>query len=397
MASLTVLVAVVLAYLAFALLRPLPSAIVTAAGRSASFPGRPPSLGWPDQGQAAVGVQGAGLIGSRGSGRSTPIASLAKVMTAYVVLRDHPLHAGGNGPVIELSPADVGVYRADSGAGQSVVAVQAGERLTERQALEALLLPSGNNIATLLAQWDAGSQRAFVAKMNVNARRLGLLHTHYVDASGVRAGTISTAGDQVRLAMRAMEFPVFRQIVAMPQASLPVAGRQHNLDGLLGQDGIVGIKTGTTSQAGGCFLFAARRRLAGRMVTVIGAVLHQLAGAKEPSLTAAFNATKAILAATQRVLVSRRVVQSGEALAWATAPWTDPVALRAAGSVSLIGWRELRIQMSIVVRRRPAVPITVGQNLAGVVIAAGEQRVSLRLLASRALAAPSLAWRLTHP
>lgn len=396
--SAVVVVALAFAYVAFALLRPLPLATVTAAGGAASVPGRPPSLGWPDQGQAAVGVERVGLIGSHGSARSVPIASLAKVMTAYVVLRDHPLPARGNGPVIEVSHADVSVYRADSAAGQSVVAVQAGERLTERQAMEALLLPSGNNIAALLARWDAGSQLAFVAKMNVAARRLGLLQTHYADASGVQAATISNARDQVRLAMQAMEVPAFRQIVALPQAVLPVDGRQRNLDGLLGQDGIIGIKTGTTSQAGGCFLFAASRRLAGRTVTVVGAVLGQHAGATHPSLlTAAFDATRTVLAATERVLVSRRMVRSGETLAFANAPWTNPVALRAAGSVSLTGWRGLRIQLSIVVPRQPTAPIAAGQNVAGVVLAAGTQRVTVPLLASRALPAPSVTWRLTNP
>jgi D-alanyl-D-alanine carboxypeptidase (penicillin-binding protein 5/6) len=98
--------------------------------------------------------------------RPVPIASLAKIMTAYVVLRDRPLIAGGQGPAIAVQPADVAAYARDSMQGQSVVRVVAGEKLTERQALEAMLIPSGNNIADLLARWDAGSQAAFAAKMN---------------------------------------------------------------------------------------------------------------------------------------------------------------------------------------------------------------------------------------
>lgn len=154
LAGLAVVVAA-LAYAAFALVRSVPATTVIPAARARVFAGRPLRLAWPRRGQAAVGVQGVGVIGSRGARRSTPIASLAKVMTAYVVLRDHPLRAAVGGPRITVTPADVAVYRADAAAGQSVVAVQAGERLTERQALEGLLLPSGNNIATLLARWDA--------------------------------------------------------------------------------------------------------------------------------------------------------------------------------------------------------------------------------------------------
>jgi D-alanyl-D-alanine carboxypeptidase (penicillin-binding protein 5/6) len=271
-------VAAAFAYIVFALVRSVPAVTVSPAAYSGAFAGRPARLAWPREGEAAVGVQSIGLIGSHGSGRPTPIASLAKVMAAYVALRDHPLHGDAGGPQIVVSRADVAVYQADAAAGQSVVAVQAGERLTERQALEGLLLPSGNNIATLLARWDAGSERVFVAKMNARARALGLLHTRYTDASGVQAGTVSTAVDQLALAIHAIELPAFRQIVAMGQTTLPVAGRQYNKDTLIGKSGIVGIKTGTTSQAGACFLFAARERLARRSTTVVGAVLHQPTG-----------------------------------------------------------------------------------------------------------------------
>jgi serine-type D-Ala-D-Ala carboxypeptidase (penicillin-binding protein 5/6) len=393
LAGLVVLAA--LAYGVFALLRSVPGTTVIPALRSGVFAGRS-RLAWPSHGEAAVGVEGVGLIGSRGSGRPTPIASIAKVMTAYVVLRDHPLHGRSGGPQITVRPADVAVYRADAAAGQSAVAVRAGERLTERQALEGLLLPSGNNIATLLANWDAGSGGAFVARMNARARALGLVHTRYTGASGVQASTMSTAGDQVRLAMRALEIPALRQTVAMAQAMLPVAGRQYNKDALLGNGGIVGIKTGTTSQAGGCFVFAAHEQLAGRSITVVGAVLHQVAGRAQLSMIeAAFHATTTLLASTRHVLVKRRVVRRGTTLAWMKTPWADRVALQAAGSASLVGWPGLRIHTTIAIAHH--VPVNAGQEIGTAVVAAGEQRDTVRLLTSRALPTASLAWRLAHP
>ena len=70
---------------------------VSSAMRSSAFTGRLLRLAWPRQDAAALGVQGVGLIGFHGSGRPTRIASIAKVMTAYVVLRKHPLH-GAVGP-----------------------------------------------------------------------------------------------------------------------------------------------------------------------------------------------------------------------------------------------------------------------------------------------------------
>jgi D-alanyl-D-alanine carboxypeptidase (penicillin-binding protein 5/6) len=326
----------------------------------------------------------------------TPIASIAKVMTADVVLRDHPLH--GDGPRIRVTPADVAVYRSDRAAGQSVVPVRAGERLTERQALEGLLLPSGNNIATLLAHWDAGSERAFVAKMNARAQALGLARTRYTGASGVQPSTVSTAGDQVRLGMQALEVPAFRQIVAMPQATLPVAGRQYNKNALLGRDGIIGIKTGTTSQAGGCFVFAAHQQLAGRSITVVGAVLHQAAGQAQPSMIdAAFRASTTLLGSTGGVVAKRPVIRHGATLAWLKAPWADQVPLRAARSVSLLGWPGLRVHTTIATAPHLHAPVSAGQEVATALIAAGDERVTVPLIASRALPGPSLAWRLAHP
>jgi hypothetical protein len=123
------------------------------------------------------------------------------------------------------------------------VTIAAGEPLTERQALQALLLPSANNIAAVLARWDTGSVARFVVRMNATARSLGVTYTRYTDPSGYDDATVSTAADQVRLVDRAMRLPVFASIVATPSASLPVAGTVHNTNTLLGHNGFVGVKT----------------------------------------------------------------------------------------------------------------------------------------------------------
>src|SRR6266487_1044764 len=83
--------------------------------------------------------------------------------------------------------------------GDSLVPVAAGERISERQALVALLLSSADNMAWILARWDAGSEGAFVARMNSTASRLGMTSTRYTDPSGLARTTVSTAADQVRL------------------------------------------------------------------------------------------------------------------------------------------------------------------------------------------------------
>src|SRR5207244_4989309 len=160
---------------------------------------------------------------------------------------------------ITLTDADVADTDRRAGQDESVVPVAAGEQLTELQALQALLLPSANNIAAVLARWDAGSTGQFVARMNATARSLGMTDTHYTDPSGYDDATVSTAADQVRIVDRAMRLPVFASIVATPSVTLPVAGTVHNTNRLLGYDGFVGVKTGSDDAAGGCFAFRAIR------------------------------------------------------------------------------------------------------------------------------------------
>jgi D-alanyl-D-alanine carboxypeptidase (penicillin-binding protein 5/6) len=229
---------------------------------------------WPADGQAGVRI-GQSQIHAGPNQHPAAIASVAKVMTAYLVLRDHPLRPGQDGPTITLTDADVADTDRRRRQHESVVSIAAGEQLTELQALQALLLPSANNIAAVLARWDAGSADRFVARMNATARSLGMTHTHYTDPSGYDDATVSTAADQVRIVDRAMRLPVFASIVATPSATLPVAGTVHNTNTRLGHNGFVGVKTGSTGAAGGCLAFRAIRWIDGKRTTITGVVLGQ--------------------------------------------------------------------------------------------------------------------------
>jgi D-alanyl-D-alanine carboxypeptidase (penicillin-binding protein 5/6) len=230
---------------------------------------------WPAYGQAAFVESGQSQIQSSPHQHPAPIASVSKVMTAYVVLRDHPLQVGEEGPAIRLTEADLADTGRRRAEGESVVPVAAREQLTELQALQALLVPSANNIAAVLARWDAGSVKAFVAEMNATAESLGMTETRYTDPSGFDDTTVSTASDQVRVVGRAMRLAVFASIVATPAVTLPVAGTVHNTDTLLGHGGFVGVKTGSDSSAGGCFAFGAIRQIDGTPTLITGVVLGQ--------------------------------------------------------------------------------------------------------------------------
>jgi D-alanyl-D-alanine carboxypeptidase (penicillin-binding protein 5/6) len=398
LAAAVVIVLLAVAYVVVQFVRPVPSVTASASTAAAktSMPGAPVSLAWPTQGEAAIGIEGGGVLGSSGAQTPTPLASVAKLMTAYLVLRAHPLQATASGPTITITPADVATYRQDRLAGDSVVAVRSGEKLSELQALEALLIPSGDNIAALLADWVAGSQPAFVAEMNATAGRLGLTDTHYTDASGVTPGTYSTATSQVKLAMIDMTMPAFRAIVDMAQVTLPVAGLQYNVNALVGKHQIIGVKTGYTTSAGGCFVFAAKTKLDGKPVTLVGAVLHQYGTTAQPSaLTETFDVTLTLLASADHALVRSTVVRRGEVLGTIHAPWTGSVALESTRDVAFTGLPGQRISTTVVLPDKVGAPLPARHPLGKVVVTLGAEQVTVPLVTARALPAVSLGWRLT--
>ncbi|MGO9976167.1 MAG: D-alanyl-D-alanine carboxypeptidase family protein [Solirubrobacteraceae bacterium] len=229
-------------------------------------------VGWPHSGQAAL-VIGNGPLAASPDQQPAPIASLAKVMTAYLTLERYPLDGAQDRFTITVDEAQAKDEAQDASHGQSEVAVQAGEQLTERQLLEALLIPSGNNIAPILAAQVAGSQTRFIAEMNAEARALGMDHTIYTDPSGFDRGTVSTAADQLRVFQRAINFPAFRQIVAMASVTLPVAGTLTNYNPMIAE-GYAG-KTESDSAAGGCLAFITQLTAGGRSQTAVGVVLRQ--------------------------------------------------------------------------------------------------------------------------
>jgi D-alanyl-D-alanine carboxypeptidase (penicillin-binding protein 5/6) len=222
---------------------------------------------WPTDGQASYALNGQ-VFSSPGQ-RPVPIASLAKVMTAYVAV--HRLNRSSH---LVVDADDVADTQRRKGRGESVVEVAKGEVLDRHQALSALLLPSANNIAAMLAQRVAGTRSDFVALMNQTARELGMTATTYTDPSGFAASTVSTARDQLLLLKAALRSPELTRVMGSTSAVLPVAGRVHNTNSLLGRNGFVAGKTGSTSAAGGCLAF----RVVRRGLVLDGAVLGQRGG-----------------------------------------------------------------------------------------------------------------------
>jgi serine-type D-Ala-D-Ala carboxypeptidase (penicillin-binding protein 5/6) len=201
-----------------------------------------------------------------------PMGSITKVMTALLVLK-----AGDLGQEIKVTKAAIRYVHKD---GASSAGLIAGDYLTARQLLEAMLLPSGCDAAYLLATAYGPGRAAFVAKMNAMAQSLGMTSTHFSWFDGMpyptETSTYSSPADLIRLGERAMRNSIFRSIVAQKKYRLPATHLHHSYlwyttDMLIGSyQGAIGIKTGDTKAAGNCLLFEARRD----GVTLIGVVLH---------------------------------------------------------------------------------------------------------------------------
>jgi D-alanyl-D-alanine carboxypeptidase (penicillin-binding protein 5/6) len=265
--------------------------------------------------------------------------------------------------------------------------------LTERQVLEALLVPSANNAADLLAEWDAGTIGRFVARINDEARRLGLNGTHYSDASGIQSSTISTATDQVRLAEHALSLPVFADIVSRREVVMPMAGRMSNYNTLLGLPGVVGVKTGSTPAAGGNVVFAARRRVHGSSVTVVGAVLGQRVG-DQPlrALAGALDSAQGLLRAVESEVRAQTVVGAGTVLGHLQASWGSGAQVYAGGPVNLL--LAPGSMPDAVLEPLRSYGWSAGTQVGRLLIRTGTEQVGVPLLLSRSLQDPSVTWRL---
>ncbi|ANS65912.1 D-alanyl-D-alanine carboxypeptidase [Streptomyces lincolnensis] len=325
--------------------RPLPAPeLQLTAEDGFTFDGGKVDIPWPADGQAALDVQGIGTFGSSGEQKPVPIASVAKVMTAYVILRDHPLKSGADGPKIKIDQA----AEDQSNAGQeSTVDVTAGDSISQREALESILIASANNVARLLARWDAGSEKAFVEKMNDAAADLGMKNTTYTDPSGLNNTTVSTAVDQVKLGKKAMEEPAFREVAAM-MSYIDYKGTKHdNWNRLVGYNNVVGIKTGTTTSALGNLVFAAKKDVNGETRRIVGAVVRQPAGGDDNTILGAalFESDKLIRAA-QDALRSETILKKGDVVGYVDDGLGGHTPVVLTKNVTAVGWAGLTVKLT---------------------------------------------------
>ncbi len=351
-------------------------------------------LTWPGVGQSAVGVVGTNILETHGSQTSAPTASTAKIITALNVLRAKPLKPGEQGPTLTLTPNDVAIYNAYVARGGSVVPVVAGEKVTEYQALEAMLLPSANNFADSLAIWAFGSLPAYATSANAYLAQNGLTGTHIGgDASGFAPTTTSTARDLVRLGEIVMQDPVLTGIVGQSSATgIPLTTSIKNVNFLLGTNNIIGIKTGNTDQAGGVYVSAAKATVNNKPVTIVTA----LVGA--PTLFDSLKDSLPLIQSAQANFQPVPVILADAIVGRYEQPWGGSLAANVSEGLSSTAWNGSSV--SATTKLNPLSADTeVGDPAGTVTLPAStlndEQTVTVSLRTPPTK--PSAWWRLTHP
>lgn len=372
---------------------PLPSAppsLTIALPRERDAPGF--AVPYPADGQAAVGIPLFGVREVSPHEVPVPIASLTKLMLAYVALHALPLHGDADGPSWTVTGQDAATYREDVATDQSSVRVVPGEVLDERQLLEGALIHSASNYADMLGELVAGTDERMVLEMNATARALGMTKTTYADVSGFDPRSVSTAADQLSLAFRLMGIEVFRSIVAMGAVTLPVAGLVGTYTPDLGKGGVVGVKSGFTSQAGGCDVMAREFGVGGRRVLVLAVVLGQRSAVR-PALAAAGHANLVLTAVLGRHLRGALVTLAHHAAG--AVGWPGHVVRVVATRTVLLPVFDLAPPSVVVtayaLSRRG---VTRGEVVARVVVTSGPLRRATTLVAASTLTRASLWQRL---
>jgi D-alanyl-D-alanine carboxypeptidase (penicillin-binding protein 5/6) len=347
-------------------------------------------LSMPNYGASSLGAVGfADDLATGGTDEALPIASITKIITALVVLEEHPLGMVDDGPTIAFGQADVDIYYrflADNG---KVAAVSSSLKLTQREVLDVVLVESANNYAESLVVWAFGSEMKFLEAAQTWLRSNGLAHTSLADSTGMSPKNVSTAIDLVRLGKLALENPVVSTIVATKEATIPGIGKIENTNDLLGMAGVRGIKTGTLDEAGACLLFASDIVVGTETVVVVGVVL----GATDH--TQLNKKVSALLSEAHEGFSEVQLARAGESFATLSTPWGTHSDAIATKTLTAVVWSDT--PALLLVKLQDITVAQRGEIVGELVFTVGERSIRSTLELESAIADPGVWWRLTHP
>ena len=392
------IIIILIAYITITLLLPAPKIKADIKDFPSPVTSFASAISWPAYGQSAIGVSGSGVLAENGEQVSAPIASIAKTILALAVLEQKPIPSDEKGPTITMTQADVDFFAKDLAQNGSVVPVKVGEKFSEYEMIQALMIPSGNNIANSLAVWGFGSIENYLAYANDFVSSLSLNQTHLADPHGLSPQTVSSAHDLIILGEKAMSNPVLAEIVNQKQLTLPTGETLNNYNTILGQDGIIGIKTGNTDEAGGCLLFATKQTTGqttgqatnGQDIVIIGAIL----GAT--SRNQVLLDTKKFIEKNVPNFQVITPVKAGDVVGTYKVRWGKPVSIVAKNDLSILIVNKEKVTIKTNLNEINA-PQSKDAEVGQVTATYGSNSISVPVIIDSKISKPSIFWRLLHP
>ena len=286
---------------------------------------------------------------------SWPTASTAKMILGLAIMESKPFNKGEVGETITITQEMYDRYLWYASNNGSVTQVAVGEEISEYDALAEVFLASANNMADNLAMWAFGSLENYrdytatmLKKMDINNTLVG------IDASGFDASTTSTPADLARIGQKVLQNPVLAEIVGLKEYPVPVAGTIRNTNQLLGQAGIVGIKTGYIGDVSGYCLVTGY--LEGEHI-ITTALLQA------PTRAASFDKSLALVTGTQSLVKEQKIVQTGDIVGYYNSWWTGKIAIKAETDLIGLGWSEAKTETNLTMDRQNGIlKIKIGEQ-----------------------------------
>lgn len=343
-------------------------------------------------GEQYLGADTDGAWAVSGGDEARPIASIAKLITALVVLDRHPLNGLNDpGPTIAFTEADTDLYDQFYVRGATIATMPDDTRLSLHDALATMLLPSASNYAVAIARWGFGSEGAYVDAARAWLDANGLASTRIVDATGIDDRNTSTPRDLVAIGKIAEANPALAAIVAMRSISLPDGpGYVTNTNDLLGTEGVRGLKTGNLGEGTFNLLFSSLLDVG------IGPPLHvtgvRLGGATHDSTD---QDVAALLGSIRAGFHDVTVGSAGEEVGTITTAWGAQAQVVLSRTVVIRTWSDTPITPSVAIETPEA--WADGEPVGTVTWTGGPTTASSELQILGDLEPPTLWWRLTHP
>lgn len=336
------IVLLVFIFLSYTSLTVLAAPVYAPVTQEVAIEHEPVEFSWPSTGTVSVGSSdGVESLASNNGDVPVPSASTIKLLTALVVLEQKPLGANEQGEAIYFGAQDVERFNETVAKGGVALAIPNNTTITYREALAAMLVGSANNIADKLAIWGFGSVDAYAQAAKLYARKLQLNNTKVTDASGLLPTTTTSANDMLKIGKAAVLSPAISNIVKKTNFTFENGTVLKSTNTLLGGDGIIGLKTGNTEEAGYCFAVAKKVRILGRdkvlYVSTFGQSSHEAADAVAISM----------LAQVQDGFQEVNIANKNQAIAYFEAPWGTKIEVKPRSNITATRWKGVSVSATV--------------------------------------------------